>query len=390
MKRFAWSSPVKRKRSVLAAVTCLLLCAPTGRTDNIVTVKPNASPPTPNPAVPQTQVTATLTASALNPPMTGHDRQIQGPDWQWSVAAVSFSPTPGGAYSPAAEDTYSVLIDQTRLNAADATLTAWFGQAGAYQLTALATVSYTDVGETWTGSARVDLEIIVADAVPGPNLSLATDKYAICAGGIYDPVHQARLAAVLTDEQGRALPNQLVLFTTTDGTLSTASATTDANGQATVTLTSSRNAADDWGPWEATVCAILSSQPDNFASVNIEFQAPKMEVTIRPRILNDGDLGKAVVTLTWNGLPVSGHVIAWRIARLWDGNMQLIYDDTGGPPYGYATLRGPASLVMPTDLCGQASRLLRAGPLLGRIEMTARDLSVMGGRTQKNKERRGR
>jgi len=382
------SHAVHRSVPWIAAAVLALLCgsAPAqGPTALMVAAIPGA--PTPNPAVPQGQVTCSLSATVYNAPTASYTQQIQGPFWSWGVESVQYSPTMGGQPQPAPQGQANVLIDQPDGGAPDAALNATFTQVGSYTIAATVTCSYTDFPATdvWTGSAPATLWVSVYAPSPTPTLTLVANQYAVCAGGQNDSLHQAILTATYTDGQGNPIPNVTVDFSKSDGSLPpTPSGTTDINGQATTTLTSSQNASDSGGQWLATVTASLDSDAGVYATAQVEFQPPTMSLTAAPGALAAGAAAQLSLALTWNGLPVNGHAIGWRIARIWDVNQQLIYNDTGNPPPGYIALVGPPQSASPSNQQGQAFQSAQAGSTPGRVEVGATDQSVLGAYTQTN------
>ena len=298
-----------------------------------------------------------------------------------------FSPTQGTPLQPAAAETYSAVIDQPDGGSPNATLNAAFNQVGVWQITATVNVSYTDVPapDSWAGTANVTINITVNSASPTPTLTLVADKYAICAGGQNDSLHEANLTVTVTDGQGNPMPGVSVLFSTSDGSLSLLTGVTDANGQAPTTLTSSQNATDSAGIYQATVTASLESAPSQYYAITqIEFQPATVSLSASPNLIfNGSDPSTLTLSLTWNGSPVNGHTITWQIAEIWDANWNEVYNGTGSPPSGYATL-GSSSSASPSNAQGQATQTLVAGPNVGFVVVAALDTSVIGAVTRLN------
>jgi hypothetical protein len=371
----------------VAALLALLLGGPAAFGQGAVTVTASATQLAPNPILVGGTATSSLSATVTPPTICNYTCQLQGPSWYWTLGDVAFSPincVPG----PAPAGAYSASIDQPDPSSPDATLTLSVQQAGTWYITATVSASYTDLpcSDTWSGSDTVMLAVTVVS--PSPTVALTSASPTVCAGGQNTPEHQTVLTATATDGQGGVLPGQLVLFTTSDGSVSPSSGTTDSNGVVTTTLTSSQTASEGSTQWFATVTATLASDATAYASTQVEFQPPAVSLTLSPDILADGDTATLPLALSWNGQAVQGHTIEWRITRVWDENQQLIYDDTGTPPSGYVSFIGQQALASPTDAQGQAQQQAQAMGKAGRVEIGARDKSVKGAQSQKAPEQR--
>ncbi len=124
---------------------------------------------------------------------------------------------------------------QTRGGIARATLNTG-GQSGT------ATITATSGTAKATGDAS--LKIAIGAAAAGSVVVSASPASVASTGGT------ATVTASALDEAGRKIPNVPISFSTTAGTLSANTASSDANGDATVTLTTNR---------EATVTASVGS-----------------------------------------------------------------------------------------------------------------------------------
>jgi hypothetical protein len=325
--------------------------------------------PTPNPARLNESVSATLTAS-VTPPGPIYGCNLQGPNWSWALAAVSYS-ADGTTWVTPPPDWYSASLSG---NGASATLQASFTHAGSWQLTVSARVTYADdCGDSWMGIQSLPLPVI---RVSPPGLSFVSAQSAICAGGKSTPIHQALITATESNPDGSPVVGAPLSFVTSDGTLDTSSAVTDSSGRATVTLTSSSRASnpDSQPPYvyTATVTAIPSGTLSP-ASTDVEFQPTAVQVYVAPVNIGSGETATFQASLTWGGTPVAQHTVNWRISRIWDPSGNLVYNGSGGPPPQYGTLQVTNGT---TDANGDSLATFQAGGTAGTVECEAADQDV--------------
>lgn len=207
-------------------------------------------------------------------------------------------------------------------------------------------------------------------------VSLTAQRADICAGARLMPPHCTMLTATVTDSAGNPLPNRTVAFSVTapyvtaPATVMPSSATTDMNGQATATLTSS----DKVGIANVTAtCEGVS------ASVNVTMGAPSGTVTVDPEyVFTGGEQAALTAVWTYAGTPVLQHEIHWRIVRIWDGQGNLVYDADAGTgnddgSYGIVPELGN---VPTTDRTGTNSNIYTSGSEGGVVGIEAQDYSV--------------
>lgn len=142
----------------------------------------------------------------------------------------------------------------------------------------------------FSGSAKSEaLELPVGGAA-ADNIVVTASPSSVPSGG-----GSVLLSAVVRDAAGNALPNVPVTFSTNAGTISPTTATTDAAGQATSTLTTTRDA-------EVTVTAGAKTAKAN-VTVN---PAPTVSVTVSPESPIAGQPAVFAITVTpaTNGSPV--------------------------------------------------------------------------------------
>jgi len=173
-----------------------------------------------------------------------------------------------------------------------------------------------------------------------------------------DGVTKSTLTVTVTDTSGKLLPNAWVDFYTTIGTLSTTHKTTDANGVATLTLTSSTTKAT------AHVYAVCQGV-EGTCKVNFT-PATGIKVSADPpSISKSGGTSEITVQLIKDGEDIhqSGITITVEISS-WTGpsgkKPTLTYEDQSG-----------ASVKVVTDSGGKATILLTARGASGKATITA-------------------
>lgn len=202
-------------------------------------------------------------------------------------------------------------------------------------------------------------------------LSLSATPTAVCAGAKSTTAHQATVTATVTDGSGAPQVGASVTFSTTSGSLNISSATTNASGQATVTLTSGTLANELPDMHNATVTATASTGATS--STTIEVQPPAALLSVATSSIETTQQSALTFNLSWNSAPVPQHTVSYRISRIWDGTNNLIYDGTGTPPSGYGSLQVGSSQ---TNSSGDATVTFSAGSNPGVIEIEGRDTDV--------------
>jgi hypothetical protein len=131
------------------------------------------------------------------------------------------------------------------------------------------------------GAEQAELEIPIGAAVASTVILTANPSSVGASGGT------VQLTAAVRDEGGDPVRGVLVTFATTAGTLSATSATTDQNGEARTTLTTTR---------QAEVTAIAGGQQ---AQVTVGVQAlPAVSVTVSPATPIEDQPATFTITVT--------------------------------------------------------------------------------------------
>jgi hypothetical protein len=209
------------------------------------------------------------------------------------------------------------------------------------------------------------------------NLSVATAKTEICAGGLADTVHQTEITATVKDGNNVVVPNISVSFIVENShldypaTLSTASVSTSPQGQAKTTLTSSRKISAT-AKVKARVASIEAVTP------SITAQDAQEDWSISPEELEADDQSQATVKLTLKhqNQAVANHQITWRINKIWDADGAQIYDATTqvGSTNGYGSLSSTSST---SNSNGVVTTNYNAGSEGGVIEFAALDYTMV-------------
>lgn len=234
----------------------------------------------------------------------------------------------------------------------------------------LTTVAYGPVLGT---QKETLLEITNDDLPPQWTISVVSDRTTICAGGKAGSPHEATITAILMDAatgMPSLTPGINVTFDTTIGTLSAASALTDENGRASVMLTSSNLASEGMVQVQATVAGHLGA---NNASTKVEFQAPQAALTASPSTLVQGESSDLVLTLKWNEYPVDKHGLAWSVAKVWNAEGELVYDEVGDYPAGYGSFDARSD---ETTTGGYGAATFR-GTAPGKVQLHSVDVDVV-------------
>jgi len=247
------------------------------------------------------------------------------------------------------------------------------GQTYTVSVTYKVTVTYKDdTSDSASASASKDVFIKKLEINDGGGGGGGGSE--ICAGHVESPPHQKVLRARVTGRSGIGLSGKSVSFevetTPSDypATVSPAQATTDQDGYAETTLTSSRRIGAT-----ATVTATCEEKECEL-SPTVTMIAEDDAWDIVPQVLiADGEsTADITVTLTSGGMPVDGHEIQWRISSVWDESGTLVY--TAAPEWGSKTGYGEVSAGPATsDGDGCVSTVYTVGTNAGTIEFEALD-----------------
>lgn len=216
-------------------------------------------------------------------------------------------------------------------------------------LLAAALAGCSDNVPTTTATTTTTTAVPTVPAV----LSLGTDKSAI----VTDNATAATLTATMVDSSNAVMAGVVVNFSTTSGNLSASSATTDANGQATVLL---KSGISDASNRTATVTA---SQGAQSASIPILIKGSTVALTVSPAT----NIQEGAGTLTATALATDG-------AGLGKFN-QTIRFSIGAASTGSGTLSA-ATLV--TDSQGVTPTLTFTPTAAGTVVLTAEWLDAAG------------
>lgn len=209
------------------------------------------------------------------------------------------------------------------------------------------------------------------------SLSVSTARSAICAGGIASAPHQTTVTAVVRTTDGLPVPGKMVRFTILcsdaqyPAALSATAAVTDANGEAAVTLTSSRKLDST-----ATVTASCGSVEATTNPVAMADVTPQWSMAPDELIADGESTAEVALTLVFDGVGVDGHQVTWRINRIWDEDDELVYtaDPQSGSAEGYGSL---SPITGTTSANGMVKTQYTAGIRAGTIEFAALDYSVV-------------
>lgn len=169
---------------------------------------------------------------------------------------------------------------------------------------------------TGGGGAPIDFSAGWDGDISDYTLSISSDKTAICAGGVDSPVHQATITATLKDDDGDPVSGESIDFTLENSngdypaSIDQSTETTDAQGEAVVTLTSSRLIGTTVKVSAAYLNEtketddITSGQPDGSFTTNGD-----------PWLADGGSVYSMTFGLSFKGQPVDGHELTWSIPQ---------------------------------------------------------------------------
>jgi hypothetical protein len=161
------------------------------------------------------------------------------------------------------------------------------------------------------GAEQAELEIPIGAAVASSIVLSANPSSVGASGGT------VQLTAAVRDETGDPVRGVLVTFTTTAGTLASTSATTDQNGEARTTLTTTR---------EATVSASAGGQVAEPVTVGVQ-ALPGVSVTVVPSPAVEDEPATFTITVTPSG--DDGNPIQSISIDFGDGNRLSLGNTTG-------------------------------------------------------------
>ena len=218
------------------------------------------------------------------------------------------------------------------------------------------------------------------------SIALSSNKGSVCAGGVGSPVHQATLVATAKNKDGRVLSGKSISFTVQNADASGASdevgslsasnptsgspltVTTNANGDATVTFTSSRVIG------ASNIIKAASNGKEATTSISMADESGTPTISKANMIADGEDSAELKLTLTSEGGAVDGHSISWRISKVTykDENDNIVNVDSADfPSYGGIT---PISPV--TNASGISTAKFTTGTNGGSITFEATDNSV--------------
>jgi PKD repeat protein len=198
------------------------------------------------------------------------------------------------------------------------------GRSGTASIVAFSGGTQSDALELPVGGAAAD------------NIVLTASPSSVPAGG-----GTVTLTAIVRDASGNALAGVPVTFSTTAGTLSQSTVTSDTNGQATTTLSTTR---------DATVTAAAGAKT---ATLNLTVTAaPTVSVSVSPATPAAGQAAVFTITVTpaTNGAPVQSVTIDYG-----DGSQQALGSGSTSASHIYSEEGTYTVRVTVRDTDGQES-----------------------------------
>jgi hypothetical protein len=246
-----------RPRRFLAGLTCLSAILSSVSCDKVPLLAPTGS-------------VITLFATATTVPSTGSMEIVATVIEQGTTAAAPTTPTPGTPTTPTASS--SPGAGTPVHNGTVVTFTTTIGRiepAEARTQNGQVRVKYFADGQSGTatitafsGGASGKLENLKVGSAGADHVLLTANPQALsCSGGT------SQIAARVEDVSGVGLPAIQVTFTTTRGQLNPSTATTDAAGTATATLTTSQEAVVTANAAGKTATATVTISPRTGISV---------------------------------------------------------------------------------------------------------------------------
>ena len=216
--------------------------------------------------------------------------------------------------------------------------------------------------------------------IVSPTLELKADPTDICAGAISSAVHQSHLTAKLKSGSDTLLSNQTVHFSWKMPGASTTSeedVAINENGEAPLTITSGDEvgkvtvtATSEGISQEATVSLNLREGEDTWFNKNSEGEYVEWDGDADTNGAEHEDLR---FNLNFDGTPVDGHKISWRISKVVDAQGNSISPNSEGLFVGYGHVSGPIST---TNNTGAAYAQYYPGTKEGIVTFEVTDHSV--------------
>ena len=209
------------------------------------------------------------------------------------------------------------------------------------------------------------------------SVSVSATETEICAGGVADSAHQTSVKAVVKDSANAPVSGLSVSFSVENSheeypaTLTADSSTTNAQGEATTTLTSSRKISST-----ATVKARVATSEAETSQISMQDAEEVWEIN-PDELAADGESTASVkLTLKYKNEAVTGHQIAWRINSITNSDGQSFYtaNPLSGSTEGYGSI---ASNTTTTDANGVVEATYTVGTQSGTIQFAAVDSTVV-------------
>lgn len=205
-------------------------------------------------------------------------------------------------------------------------------------------------------------------------MGVSSSQATVCAGGVSSAMHQATITAVVKDGKNVVIPNASVSFSVANansndasdeiGSLSSSSATTDSNGVARVTFTSSHVI--------GAKNKVTASYGGVSNSVTITMGDEDGDITPPDRTDLVADGQDSVVLkwpLTFGSSPVTGHSIQWKMVDV---------TDEDGNPVDPANYSDYGTIISgPLDANGAYTAKYTTGTKGGSISFDATDTTVV-------------
>ena len=210
------------------------------------------------------------------------------------------------------------------------------------------------------------------------HLAITSDKAAICAGGVDSAVHQAMITATLTNDDNKPVSGKSINFTLDDTngqypeypfSLNQATATTDEQGEAVITLTSSRVIGN-------TVKVKATYDNLNKETGEVTSGKPEGAFTTEPDLWwADGvSIYDMIFGLSFNGDPVDGHQLEWAYPQFIN-----IVNEVFTPPNSYQGQITQNDNM--TSQSGKANAKFRASYIGGTATFTIIDQTALSEQT---------
>lgn len=209
------------------------------------------------------------------------------------------------------------------------------------------------------------------------NVSVSATETEICAGGVTDDAHQTTITAVVKDSSNAVVPSVSVVFSVENShgeypaALTAASASTNPQGEATTTLTSSRKIGAT-----AKVKARVATFEAQTASVAMQDAEETWDISPKEMAADGESTATIKLTLKYKNKVVTGHQVTWRINKVTNSDGQVVYtaDPQMGSAEGYGSV-SPNSAT--TNASGDVETTYTVGTSAGTIQFAALDYTVV-------------